>query len=215
VAGLKAARSFGADARNRAQFEVLGARLAAGAERVVRRLAAAAGWFDVGAAGALAVLVYAALAVLRLPTATVLLLLVLFGRVVPYFCTSSMTGGPSEFVAQLPRGLDTVVGARGGTLSGGERQRIALARALLRAPALLVLDEATSALDVESEARILAAIARLRGRTTVLVVTHRASALRDVDAVHVLDAGRIAEMGASFAHSAAAGDVRQPSERRR
>ncbi len=94
-----------------------------------------------------------------------------------------------EFVRRLPSGLDTVVGDRGVRLSGGERQRLALARALLRRPTLLVLDEATSALDAESEARILQVIDGLRGSTTVLLVTHRAAPLRHADVVYVLDDG--------------------------
>lgn len=78
----------------------------------------------------------------------------------------------ADFVLDLPAGLETVVGDRGGRLSGGERQRIALARALLRDPALLILDEATSAVDAENEAAIARAIARLRGRLTILVISH-------------------------------------------
>lgn len=99
------------------------------------------------------------------------------------------------FVAALPEGLDTVVGDRGVRLSGGERQRLALARALLRKPSLLVLDEATSALDVENERRIQAAIDRLRGKITILVIAHRLSTVRATDAIHVLDEGRIVESG--------------------
>ncbi len=87
------------------------------------------------------------------------------------------------FVSRLPDGLDTVVGDRGERLSGGERQRVALARALLREPALLVLDEATSSLDAGNETEILDALARLRGRLTILVIAHRRSALRDADQV--------------------------------
>lgn len=89
----------------------------------------------------------------------------------------------TTFVSRLPDGLDTVVGDRGERLSGGERQRVALARALLREPALLVLDEATSSLDAENEAAILDALARLRGRLTILVIAHRLSTLRDADQV--------------------------------
>ena len=100
-----------------------------------------------------------------------------------------------ELVGRLPRGLDTVVGDRGATLSGGERQRIALARALVRRPSLLLLDEATSSLDSESEDRIRAALARLRGRATLLVVAHRLSTVREADAVHVLEGGRLVESG--------------------
>ena len=79
----------------------------------------------------------------------------------------------SDFVSQLPDGIDTVVGDRGGMLSGGERQRIALARALIRTPDLLILDEATSALDQASEALINRAIVNLTPEITVVVITHR------------------------------------------
>jgi len=100
-----------------------------------------------------------------------------------------------EFVRALPEGLETVLGDRGVRLSGGERQRLALARALLRRPALLILDEATSALDPENERRIRAAIAALHGRVTILLITHRLSSVRDADAIHVMEAGRIVESG--------------------
>jgi len=82
-----------------------------------------------------------------------------------------------------PAGLDTVVGDRGVQLSGGERQRLALARALLRQPQVLILDEATSALDVENEQAILAALQPLRGRVTVVMITHRLSPLPYADVV--------------------------------
>jgi ATP-binding cassette subfamily C protein len=99
------------------------------------------------------------------------------------------------FVASLPDGLETVVGDRGVLLSGGERQRLALARALLRDPEILVLDEATSALDAGNEARILSALERLRGRLTIVMLTHRLSAVRDADVVHVLEKGEVVESG--------------------
>jgi len=100
-----------------------------------------------------------------------------------------------RFVASLPLGIDTVIGDRGVLLSGGERQRIALARALLRQPTLLVLDEATNALDTENERRIQEAIEGLRHQTTIVVITHRLSTVRAADAIHVLDRGRLTESG--------------------
>jgi ATP-binding cassette subfamily C protein len=101
----------------------------------------------------------------------------------------------SAFVRALPQGLDTVIGDRGVRLSGGERQRLALARALLRRPALLILDEATSALDTENERRIRDAIRALQGKTTILLITHRLSSVRDADVIHVMEAGRLVESG--------------------
>ena len=95
------------------------------------------------------------------------------------------------FVRNLPAGLDTMIGDRGGLLSGGERQRIAVARALLRDPDILVLDEATSALDWENEESLIRAIEGLRGRVTVLAITHRPAISRAADKIYVMDAGRV------------------------
>lgn len=100
-----------------------------------------------------------------------------------------------EFVQGFPDGFETLVGERGVRLSGGQKQRIAIARALLKDPAVLVLDEATSALDAESEHLVQDALDRLmRGRTT-MVIAHRLSTVRDADRVVVLDGGRVAESG--------------------
>ena len=99
------------------------------------------------------------------------------------------------FVNQLPQGLDTKIGDRGVLLSGGERQRLALARALLRKPQLLMLDDATSALDSENEQRIRQAIADVHGQMTVVIITHRLSTIRDADVIHVLEAGRLVQSG--------------------
>jgi ATP-binding cassette subfamily B protein len=100
-----------------------------------------------------------------------------------------------EFIDRMPQGLDTVVGERGARLSGGQKQRLAIARALIRDPRVLVLDEATSALDSRSEALVQQALARLvRGRT-VFVVAHRLSTIRNADRIVVMDEGRIVEIG--------------------
>lgn len=100
----------------------------------------------------------------------------------------------AEFVRALPRGLDSPVGERGTQLSGGERQRLALARALLRRPLLLVLDEATSALDAANQDRIGHALARLRGRVTILLIAHHSALVEQADQVVVLQAGRVSEV---------------------
>jgi ATP-binding cassette subfamily C protein len=101
----------------------------------------------------------------------------------------------SDFVAALGDGLDTVVGDRGTRLSGGERQRLALARALLRRPELLVLDEATSSLDTEHELVIRTALAGLRGELTIIVIAHRLSTVSHADRIVVVDDGRVVEAG--------------------
>ena len=101
----------------------------------------------------------------------------------------------AEFIARLPRGLDTLLGENGARLSGGQRQRLAIARALVRAPRVLILDEATSALDAESEAIVQDALDRLMVGRTTFVVSHRMSALRRADRIAVLQAGRLVELG--------------------
>ncbi|QJE73282.1 ABC transporter ATP-binding protein [Aerophototrophica crusticola] len=98
-------------------------------------------------------------------------------------------------VRRLPQQLDTLVGERGTRLSGGERQRIALARALLRKPSLLILDEATSALDGDSQAAIAAAIAGLRGSLTVVTIAHRLSMMAFADTVVMVEDGKLVETG--------------------
>ncbi len=99
--------------------------------------------------------------------------------------------GLGDFLATLPQGLDTIVGDRGASLSGGERQRLALARLLLRAPRLILLDEPASALDAVNEERILETIAGLKGRATILLVTHRPAAIAAADRHVVLVEGRL------------------------
>lgn len=100
-----------------------------------------------------------------------------------------------DFIVALPQGYDTPVGERGLRLSGGQRQRLALARAILKDPPILVLDEATSAVDNETEAAIQRSLERLVVGRTTLIVAHRLSTVRHADAIHVIDGGRIAESG--------------------
>jgi subfamily B ATP-binding cassette protein MsbA len=100
-----------------------------------------------------------------------------------------------EFIEELPQGYDTVIGERGMLLSGGQRQRVAIARTILKNPAIFVLDEATSSLDSKSESLIQDALTRLiKGRTT-FVIAHRLSTIRNADKVVVLDKGRIEAIG--------------------
>ncbi|MBZ9768668.1 ABC transporter ATP-binding protein/permease [Mesorhizobium sp. CA6] len=101
----------------------------------------------------------------------------------------------ADFVERLDSRLDTVVGDRGVRLSGGERQRIALARALLRKPSLLILDEATSALDWQNQSLIAQSIEALRGRMTILTIAHRPSMIAFADWVVAIENGRIVEVG--------------------
>jgi ABC-type multidrug transport system fused ATPase/permease subunit len=108
------------------------------------------------------------------------------------------TAQADRFVRALPRGLDTVVGERGTTLSGGQRQRLALARAVIRRPRLLLLDDATSSVDPSVEQAILAGLARTTGSataTSVLVVAYRRATIALADEVVFVDQGRVVARG--------------------
>ena len=120
------------------------------------------------------------------------------GRVIPDMAVWRILemSHAAEFVRSLPEGLDTMVGERGMRLSGGQRQRLAIARALIQEPDLLLLDESTSALDSVSEAEIQASLEELRGRITLIVIAHRLSTIRSADKIIILDRGRIVASGA-------------------
>jgi ABC-type multidrug transport system fused ATPase/permease subunit len=100
-----------------------------------------------------------------------------------------------EFISSFPEGLDTVIGDRGIKLSGGQRQRIAIARAILRDPAILILDEATSSLDAESERLVQEALNNLMEGRTSLIIAHRLATIREVDQIYVLEDGKVVEQG--------------------
>jgi ATP-binding cassette subfamily B protein len=101
----------------------------------------------------------------------------------------------ADFLADLPQGFDTFLGEKGIRLSGGQRQRIAIARAILRDPAVLLLDEATSALDAESEQAVQQALATLSRDRTTIVIAHRLATVRKADRIVVVEAGRIVATG--------------------
>jgi ATP-binding cassette subfamily B protein len=100
-----------------------------------------------------------------------------------------------DFIISLPEGYDTRVGERGLKLSGGEKQRVAIARTILKGPAILLFDEATSALDTHTEKEIQASLREVSKNRTTLVIAHRLSTVVDCDEIIVLEAGRIAERG--------------------
>lgn len=109
--------------------------------------------------------------------------------------TAAVMAGADQFIQALPMGYDTQIGEGGGMLSGGQRQRLAIARALLRQPRLLILDEATSALDTESERIIQENFQNIFHRQTTIVIAHRLSTIKQADRILVLDQGVLVEQG--------------------
>ena len=100
-----------------------------------------------------------------------------------------------SFVTELPQGIDTVIGDGGNKLSGGQKQRLAIARAVLKNPPVMILDEATSALDTESEKLVQDALQKMMQNRTSLIIAHRLSTIKSVDEIIVLDKGNVLERG--------------------
>jgi ATP-binding cassette subfamily B protein len=112
-----------------------------------------------------------------------------------YIADAARQAGADKFIRQLPQGYETVLREGAVNLSGGQRQRLAIARALIRQPRILILDEATSALDLESEAAIQANMAEITRERTTIIVTHRLSSLSVADMILVVDNGCIVGFG--------------------
>ena len=109
--------------------------------------------------------------------------------------TAAIQSNCQEFIDIFPEGMETIVGERGVKLSGGQRQRIAIARAILKDPAILLLDEATSSLDAESEKEVQEALDKLMENRSSIIIAHRLATIREVDRIYVIDGGKIVETG--------------------
>ena len=110
-------------------------------------------------------------------------------------CEAARMANVEEFVLDLPDSYDTVIGENGASLSGGQKQRLAIARAVLKNPSILILDEATSALDTVSEYLVQDALDKLMQGKTTIIIAHRLSTIKNADVIVVLDHGKIVQQG--------------------
>jgi ATP-binding cassette, subfamily B, bacterial len=117
------------------------------------------------------------------------------GASLPEAIAAAKIAEAEEFINQLPQGYDTIVGERGQKLSGGQRQRLAIARAILKNPPILILDEATSAVDNETEAAIQRSLEQITRNRTTIAIAHRLSTIRNADRIYVMEQGRLVEQG--------------------
>lgn len=118
-----------------------------------------------------------------------------FGAELDEVITAAKIAEVHEFIVALPQGYDTIVGERGQKLSGGQRQRLAIARAVLKDPPILILDEATSAVDNETEAAIQRSLAKITANRTTIAIAHRLSTIRQADCIYVMERGQVVEQG--------------------
>ncbi|MBE9042386.1 ABC transporter ATP-binding protein [Oscillatoriales cyanobacterium LEGE 11467] len=118
-----------------------------------------------------------------------------FDATLPQIVSAATVAEAHDFIMQLPQGYDTIVGERGQKLSGGQRQRLAIARAVLKKPPILILDEATSAVDNETEAAIQRSLERITQNRTTIAIAHRLSTVRNADRIYVMEGGKLVESG--------------------
>lgn len=118
-----------------------------------------------------------------------------FDATLPEIIAAAEIAEAHEFISKLPQGYDTIVGERGQKLSGGQQQRLAIARAILKNPPILILDEATSAVDNETEAAIQRSLEKITQNRTTIAIAHRLSTVRNADCIYVMDGGKLVEFG--------------------
>ena len=117
------------------------------------------------------------------------------GATIEEILAAGKSAGIDDIISSLPEGYDTVVGERGGTLSGGQRQCVAIARAIIGDPAIVILDEPTTGLDSQSSSLVMESLQRLTVGRTVITISHQVQSVRDADRIYLIKDGRIAEQG--------------------